>query len=306
MNGSLYRVLGLGRDASDADIQKAYRRLAKSSHPDLHPGDKAAEERFKTLARANDILGDKDKRALYDQGLIDDDGNEVHPGFNGGFRARPGGGRTSTGGFSFRAGAGAGGFDDVLKDLFGNARPGGRGGFDGGAGFEPRGGDVRSTLRVGFIEAARGATRRVVLPDGRTLDVKVPAGAEDGQTLRLRGQGGPAPGGLGKAGDLLVTLEIEPHARFRRDGVDVHLDQPVPLAVAVAGGSVRVPTLDGEVSLKVPAWTSSGKVMRLKGRGVARAKHQGDQLVRLLVDLPEKPDPDLKAALERWARAKTA
>ena len=299
MNGSLYRVLGLGRDASDADIQKAYRRLAKSSHPDLHPGDKAAEERFKTLARAHDILGDKDKRALYDQGLIDDEGNDVQPNM-GGFRTRPGGARRgAAGGFSFRPGGG--GFDDVLSDLFANARTGGRTGFEGA------GGDVRSNLRVGFVEAARGATRRLVLPDGRSLDVKVPAGAESGQTLRLRGQGGPATG-WGEPGDLLVTLEVEAHARFRRDGLDVLLDQPVPLAVAVAGGSVRVPTLEGEVSLKVPAWTSSGKTMRLKGRGVADARtgRQGDQLVRLQVELPEAPDPDLKAALERWATAKTA
>ncbi len=306
MTGELYRILGVERDAGEADIKKAYRRLAKSSHPDLKPGDKAAEERFKKITRAYDILHDKDKRARYDRGLIDDEGNDVQPNFGGGFaganRGNAGGG---SGGFRFRTGGGRGfgGFDDILNDLFGA-----RGGAGNTFAFEtaeapspsPASFETRHDLEVGFIEAALGGKSRVSLPSGRTIELKIPAGAETGQIMRLRGQGAPDP--TGSPGDLLVTLKVGTHPQFRREGSDILVDWAVPLAVAIKGGRVRVPTLSGEVSLKVPAWTTSGKTLRLKGRGVAG----GDQLVRLLVDLPDTPDPALKDALERWAATQAA
>ena len=303
MTGELYRILGVERGAGEADIKKAYRRLAKTSHPDLKPGDEAAEERFKKITRAYDILHDKDKRARYDRGLIDDEGNEVQPSLGGGF-ANAGAG--NAGGFRFRTGGGGrgfGGFDDILNDLFGP-----RGAAGNTFAFEtaeapsppPASFDTRYDLEIGFIEAALGGKRRVTLPSGRAIDLKIPAGAETGQIMRLRGQGSPDP--TGAPGDLLVTLKVGTHPHFRREGSDILVDQAVPLAVAVKGGRVRVPTLSGEVSLKVPAWTTSGKTLRLKGRGVTG----GDQLVRLLVDLPDTPDPALKDALERWAATQAA
>ena len=288
MTENLYKTLGVTQAASDDEIRKAYRKLAKTCHPDTNPGDKAAEDRFKAISRAYAILGDPAKRKRYDKGQIDAEGNERGPqGFpfgGNGSRGRPYTYRSS----GQSAGGGFAGFDDILSDLFGGtarggARPGGR----------PRGEDLKLGVTVDFLDAAKGTKRRVGLPDGRHLDVTIPAGVEPGQVLRLKGQG---VGG----GDALIEVQVSPHEGFRREGLDIHLDHAIPLALAIAGGKVTVPTIDGNVAVSVPAWTSSGKTLRLKGRGIAQGGHKGDQLVRLEITLPAETDP----ALAQWAKGK--
>jgi DnaJ-class molecular chaperone len=293
MTENLYKTLGVTQAASDDEIRKAYRKLAKTCHPDTNPGDKAAEDRFKAISRAYAILGDPAKRKRYDKGQIDAEGNERGPqGFPfGGPGAGPGGSRGRQ--YSYRStgpgGGGFAGFDDILSDLFGGAARGG-GARHGG---RPRGEDLKFSVTVDFLDAAKGTKRRVGLPDGRHLDVTIPAGVEPGQVLRLKGQG---VGG----GDALIEVQVSPHEGFRREGLDIHLDHAIPLALAIAGGKVTVPTIDGNVAVSVPAWTSSGKTLRLKGRGIAQGGHRGDQLVRLEIALPPETDP----ALAQWAKDK--
>lgn len=293
MSRSLYDELGVAKGASEEDITRAFRKLAKSCHPDLHPGDKKAEERFKRISAAYEILSDKAKRARYDRGEIDEQGRE-RAFAGGGFH--PGAG---TGGTRFEFG-GPGGinFEEILSDLFGGGRKSGRAGFTSGFTAAPTGEDIRLQLEVSLVEAARGAVRRIQLPDGSTLDLTIPAGTTDGQVLRLKGKGRV---GLGGAGDALIEIKVAPHPVFRREGLDILVDQPVPLAVAVRGGKVRVPTLDGEVALTVPRHTSSGRMLRLKGKGVRdpRTGEQGDQLVRVLIELPK--ERELLELIERWA-----
>jgi len=302
MTENLYKILGVTQAASDDEIRKAYRKLAKTCHPDTNPGDKAAEERFKAISRAYAILGDPAKRKRYDKGQIDAEGNERGPqgfpfgasgpfGSAGGSYGGAGPGRTRS--YTYRSTGPTGGFAgfyDILSVLFGGASRGGRAG-----GRTRAGEDLKLTVTVDFLEAAKGTKRRVGLPDGRHLDVSIPAGVESGQVLRLKGQGVAG-------GDALIEVQVSPHEGFRRDGLDVHLDQAIPLALAIAGGKVTVPTIDGNVAVTVPAWTSSGKMLRLKGRGITKDGHRGDQLVRLELVLPEKPD----AALEKWAKSKAA
>ncbi len=290
MSDDLYRTLGVGRTASDEEIRKAYRRLVKTCHPDTNPDDRKAEERFKALGRAYAILGDPEKRKRYDRGLIDADGNERgFGGLGGGFGAQ-GSRRGGTHRASHYAGGGRGGFggfDDVLSDLFGDM-----GGVGGRGRARPRGEDLKLEVSVDFLDAAKGAKRRVNLPDGRSLDVTIPAGTENGRVLRLKGQGIAG-------GDALIEVRVRPHEGFRQEGLDIHLDQSIPLDLAIAGGRVTVPTIEGPVAVTVPAWTSSGRTLRLKGRGIRRAGRQGDQLVRLEIHLPDRPDE----ALERWAKS---
>jgi DnaJ-class molecular chaperone len=299
MTENLYKTLGVTRSASDDEIRKAYRKLAKTCHPDTNPGDKAAEERFKAISRAYAILGDPAKRKRYDQGLIDADGNERGPqgfpfGAGGGpFGAQPGGrgwSYTQRGGGPGGGAAGGpfGGFDDILSDLFGGAT---RAGMRGAS----RGEDLKLSVTVDFLDAAKGTKRRLGLPDGRHLDVTIPAGVEAGQVLRLKGQGI-------SGGDALIEVQVALHEGFRREGLDIHLDQAIPLALAIAGGKVTVPTIDGNVAVTVPAWTSSGKLLRLKGRGIQKGGHRGDQLVRLEIALPDNSD----ATLKDWAKAQAA
>lgn len=299
MARSLYDVLGVPRGASEEEIRAAYRRLAKRYHPDFNAGDRTAEARFKEVSAAYEILGDAEKRARYDRGEIDEQGRERGPfGFGGGAGAGAGARH-----FRFRAGGGFGGFEDIVDEILGGGRRrAGAGGFRGGGAFG--GEDLRTTLTLDFLEAARGGRKRVTLPDGRSVEVDIPAGIESGRVLRLRGRGVRSFGGL--AGDLLIEVQVAPHPVFERNGLDVRVRQRVPLEVAVLGGRVRVPTIDGDVVLKVPRGSGSGRVMRLRGRGIRDAAgRRGDQLVELLVDLSDPPDPELEAAIRRWAERRT-
>lgn len=283
-----YKVLGVDRNATAEEIRRAYRKLAKQHHPDLNPGKPEAEERFKAATAAYDLLSDPEKRARYDRGEIDAEGTErpERP-----FYRDFGEGRQ---GARYRAGgAGSGGSD--AEDLFASF-------FGDRAGFRARGADLHYALTVDFIEAARGGRRRVTLPDGRELDLSIPAGIDDGRVLRLKGQGGPGLGG-GPPGDALVEIRVAPHPFFRRDGDDIRIDLPVTLAEAVLGARVRVPTLDGPVMMTVPKHSDTGSVMRLKGKGVARQNGgRGDQYVTLKIVLGGTADAELEAFLKEWDR----
>ena len=256
MAGDPYKELGVTRGSSAAEIKSAYRKLAKQLHPDSNPGDKAAEERFKRVTAAFDIVGDAEKKAKFDRGEIDADGREQFRGFSG----RPGGGG---GGNPFGQGGGArGAFEDVdLEEIFGGMFGGGAARGGGGRGFAAKGQDVRATLEVTLEDSISGATRRILFSVGRMLDVAFPMGAGDGLVFRLMGQGSPGRGG--PAGDALIELKIAKHPVFTREGADLTMDQPVALYDAVLGGKVPVRTPEGTVSLTIPAGSSSGKVMRL-------------------------------------------
>lgn len=291
-----YSVLGVPRTASEDDIRKAFRQLAKKHHPDLNPGDKAAEAKFKEISQANDLLSDPEKRRRFDAGEIDATGQEVPP--RGFYRDQAGG----FGGKYERAGAHESFVDmgGVFSEMFGERRGFGSGGH-GAGGFDMSGMPVTYSLRVPFLVAARGGKQRVDLPDGKTLDIDIPEGTTDGQTLRLKGQG--MPGSQGRpAGDAYVEIRVEPHAFFQTRDNDVHIDLPVTLTEAVLGGKVRVPTVGGPVMLNVPAGSNTGTSLRLKGRGLLdrRSGQRGDQYVKLKVVLPEQPDEKLKEFLGGW------
>lgn len=283
MAGDPYKELGVSRGASADEIKKAFRKLAKELHPDKNPGNKVADERFKRITAAFDLLGDKDKRAKFDRGEIDADGREQFRGFGGGA-----GGRGGPGGHPFgQGGARPQGFENIdLDELFGGmfgggARPGGA----RGGGFAAKGQDVRAMLEISLEDSISGATRRIQFSDGRMLDVAIPKGASDGQTIRLKGQG--APGRGGPAGDALIEMKVAKHPVFTRDGADLTMDQPVALYDAVLGGKVPVRTPEGTVSMTIPAGSSSGKVLRLKGRGAFAEGKRGDLLAKLMITLPE-------------------
>ena len=281
-----YSTLGVARGSSEADIKKAYRKLAKELHPDTNK-DKAAAERFSRVTAAYDLLSDKDKRARFDRGEIDGDGNPAAPfGFGGG------------GGGGFNPGAGGGAdFGDIFEGLFGGRA--GRSGFGGRAAPPQKGANAAYRLAVSFEDAAAGRPQRITLGDGKTIDLKLPPGVENGTQMRLSGKGEPGPAGNG---DAIVTIQIGSHPFYRRDGDAVRLDLPVTLAEAVLGGPVRVPTVDGPVMLNVPAGTSSGQTMRLKGKGfTGKSGTRGDQLVTIEIALPVNDD-----ALHAWAEENRA
>lgn len=293
-----YSVLGVARGASEADIKKAYRKLAKELHPDRNTDNPKAAERFSQVTSAYDLLTDKDKRAKFDRGEIDADGNPTMPfGFGGGRGGASGGFRPGAGGAQFDFGGGdASDFGDIFEGLFGRAGGGFTRGFGRGA-PPPKGADIAYRLRVPFEDAATCKPQRVTLADGKTIDLKLPPGVEDGKQMRLAGKGEQGPGG---AGDAIVTIDIEPHRFFKRDGDDVRLDLPVTLTEAVLGGKVKVPTVDGAVMLAIPAGSNSGRVLRLKGKGFTRRSgDRGDQLVTLMVDVPTD-DAALKSFVEGW------
>jgi DnaJ-class molecular chaperone len=282
----------VAKSATQDEIRKAYKKIAKTSHPDLNPGDAQAAARFKAAAAAHDLLKDPEKRARFDRGEIDASGQE-RPERR--FYREYAEGPEAT--YHTRRGyEDFGDMSDVFADLFGDRR-GAR--AAGGQGVRMRGPDRHYTLEVGFLEAAQGGTRRITLPDGQVLDVKIPAGLEDGQTLRLRGKGGEGIGG-GPAGDALVTVGVAPHHFFRREGDDILVEVPITLDEAVLGGKVEVPTIDGRVALSVPKGASSGRVLRIRGRGVKRDGGRGDQLVTLKVVMPPAVDDDLEAFFRGW------
>ena len=295
----LYQRLGVQRGASEAEIKKAYRSLAKQLHPDRNKDNPNAAKRFGEVTAAYDLLSDKDKRAQYDRGEIDEDGNPKMPfgagGFGGG--ARPGGGFDGfQGGFQ---GADTADLSDLFEGLFGGGgrRGGGFGGFRQRARAPEKGADIAYRLTVPFVDAATLAPQRIMLADGKTIDLKLPNGVEEGTKIRLAGKGEHGPGG---AGDGLVTISIAPHPFYKRDGNDIRLDLPVTLKEAVLGGKVKVPTPEGPVMLTIPKGSSSGKVLRLKGRGfTGKNGKRGDQLISLEIDLPSD-DAELQSFAEKW------
>jgi len=295
-----YTVLGVPKTATEDDIRQAFRKLAKKHHPDLNPGDKAAEARFKEISQANDILSDKDKRRRFDAGEIDAAGQEVPP--RGFWQEQSGG----PGGAKYRRAGGHESFVDlggVFSEMFGERRGFGFGGADG---FDLSGLPVTYTLAVPFLVAARGGKQRVNLPNGKTIDIDIPEGATDGQTLRLKGQG--MPGGEGKpAGDAFVEIRVQPHAFFEARDNDIHVELPVTVSEAALGGRVKVPTVGGPVMLNVPAGSNTGTSLRLKGRGLLDRKsgQRGDQYVKLKVVLPAAPDDKLKEFLKTWEAGRT-
>ena len=293
MAGDPYKELGVSRGASADEIKKAFRKLAKELHPDKNPGNTTADERFKRITAAFDLLGDAEKRAKYDRGEIDADGREQFRGSRG-----PGGG-FSSGGPGGPAGARAG-FENIdLDDLFGMFGGGaGSAGRSGGRGFQARGQDVRATLEISLEDSIAGTTRRIQFSDGRTLDVTIPKGAADGQVIRLRGQGSPGRGG--PAGDALIELKIAPHPLYSRDGGDLTMDLPVSVPDAVLGGKIPVKTPEGTVSMTIPRGSNSGQVLRLKGRGAFAAGRRGDLLARLVVTLPDSQDDALVKFATEW------
>ena len=289
-----YEVLGVKKDATESEIQKAYRNLAKKLHPDMNPGDKKAEDKFKEINAAHDILGDDKKRPRFDRGEIDASGQEIRGNpfaRGGGPRPGPGG---PQGGFAFDD------LGDIFDSMFSNAR--GQGGPKGRrAGFASKGEDENFRLDVGFLDAVNGFKRRVTLPSGKSLDIAIPAGTSDGQTMRLRGQGGAGANG-GPAGDVLIEIKVAEHPTFKRQGRDIHIDLPVSLNEAVLGAKIDVPTTSGSVTLTIPKGSNTGSTLRLRGKGVPASKTEaaGDQYVSLKVMLPKTRDDDLEALVRAW------
>jgi DnaJ-class molecular chaperone len=321
-----YEVLGVAKSADEAQVKSAFRKLAKKLHPDANKHDPKAASRFAELNAAYEILGDDKKRKAFDNGEIDGEGKPRFRGFEG-FGAQPGGapqGGPNFESFTFGsdgfqrgggAGAGRGGFEDILRDMFG--------GLGGGAGARGRGGraaqfepedfvqeapparHLEATLTISLEDAAQGATKRLHLPTGKDVDVKIPAGITSGQQIRLKGQGYASPWGGGVAGDARITITIAPHPLFSVDGSDLRLDLPITLYEAVLGGKVRVPTLEGAVELAIPANTNGGRTFRLRGKGLNAKSGHGDLLATVRIVLPENADDELKELMRKWRDGKS-
>lgn len=301
----LYQRLGVNRGASEAEIKKAYRSLAKQLHPDRNKDNPNAAKRFGEVTAAYDLLSDKDKRARYDRGEIDEDGNPKMPfgsgfgGYSSGAGPQPGAGGAGFENFNF-GGADAADLSDLFEGLFGGRRGGAGGGFGGfrqRARAPQKGADVAYRLKVPFEDAVALKPQRITLSDGKTIDLKLPNGLDDGTRIRLAGKGEEGPAGRG---DAIVTIEVGPHRFYRREGNNIRLELPVTLKEAVLGAKVKVPTPEGPVMLSIPKGTTSGKVLRLKGRGfTAKDGKRGDQLVSVEIDLPSS-DPELQKFAESW------
>jgi DnaJ-class molecular chaperone len=295
-----YEVLGVGRSASQDEIKKAYRKLAKELHPDLNPGNAAVEQRFKEVSQAYGVLGDADKRKRFDAGEIDASGQETPS--RGFYRSyADAGGRGAGGKYSRYAFDEDFSADDIFSDLFGGAfKRDGR--HEGSQQRRQRGADVHYSVEVDFLEAASGARKRIQLSDGKTLDVTIPEGTSEGQTLRLKGKGRPGLYG-GPDGDAFLEVHIRPHRHFTAKDSDVHLELPVTLAEALQGAQIEVPTVHGKVTMKVPAGANTGQTLRLKGKGIKdrSSGDYGDQFVKLKVMLPDKPDEELAEFVAKWS-----
>ena len=282
------------RSASADEIRKAFRKLAKQHHPDTNPGDKAAEERFKRVSAAFDIVGDAEKRKKFDAGEIDADGRETMRGYGGAGGPFGQGGPFNQGGGRYAETMEGGDLGDLFSEILGRR---GGGGFGG---FSQRGSDVRAKLDIDLEDIIQGAKKRIAFSDGRTIDVTIPKGAEDGQTLRLKGQGSPGRGG---PGDAFIELAVRPHPLFRREGDILVMDLPVTIPDAVLGGKVEARTPDGPVTLTVPKGANSGQSLRLKGKGLVDGRgKRGDLLARIVLVLPDKPDAELESFAERWRK----
>ena len=290
-----YEILRVSPTASDSAIKKAYHKLAKKLHPDLNPDDSVVANRFKEVSAAYSLVGDPDNRKRYNNGEIGEDGQEKaryhyeYAGGRGGLRGGFGAGFSGAQRFNAQ---------DIFGEFFSNVRGGG---VRSGSPRQQKGTDRSYKITVDFLDAAKGSTHRITLPDGKMLDVHIPAGIEEGQQIRLRGQGDTGPAG---AGDALVEISINKHPQLRLEGADIHLDLLVNLADAVLGAKVEVPTIDGSVTMSIPKGANSGQTLRLKGKGIKspKAKAHGNQYVRLQVMLPDPPDPELSALLEEWAK----
>lgn len=295
MSDDPYKVLGVKKTATQDEIKKAYRKLAKLLHPDLHPDDAGKQAEFQAVASAYDLLGDPEKRKRFDAGEIDASGHErperqyyhQYAGQDAGRRYDPGMGPQDFEDAS-----------DLFSDLFGRRYRSGGGDFR--QTFHARGPDTRYNLEVEFMDAVRGARRSVTMPDGNGIEISIPAGVRDGQTLRLRGKGGPGFG-EGPRGDALVTIGVRSHPVFTRDGDDIEMELPITFDEAVLGAKVDVPTISGAVSVSIPRGVSSGRRLRLKGKGIARSKGKpGDQYVRLRIVLPDAMDSEMESLAKRW------
>jgi len=311
-----YEVLGVKKNADATAIKSAYRKLAKKLHPDANKNDPKAAQRFSEINSAYEILGEDDKRKAFDRGEIDAEGKPRFQGFNprsGGFGGGRGGPDINFEHFSFgpegtrrSSGGPQGGFsnfEDVLSSMFGGGladTPRGRGRRRGGIGpedKEPAGRDIPVEVTISLAEAARGGTRRVQLPTGKEVDVKIPAALREGKQIRLKGQGLPGPGGVG---DVLITIKVAPHPYFVREGDNLHVDVPIALYEAVLGGKVRVPTLDGAVELNLPAGTSSGRIFRIGGKGMPAEPKAGDLYATVRIALPDAGDRELDELMRKW------
>jgi len=302
MNTDPYEALGLTKAATADEIKKAHRKLVRSSHPDLHPDDPGAEDRFKAISAAYEVLKDPETRARYDAGEIDGLGAErPQRQYYRDYADAPDNVYQQRRGFGQNADPA-----DIFAEILRN-RSRAPGGSDfGGGSYSAAGPDARYSLEVPFLDAVRGAETRITLPDGQSLAVRIPQGLEDGQTLRLRGKGAPGFGG-GPAGDALVTVLVGVHPVFRREGDDILLSLPITFDEAILGGKVTVPTIDGPVGLTIPPGASSGRILRLRGRGVARAgrKTKGDQMVELQIVVPKETDAGLREFLTEWRKTHT-
>ncbi len=299
----LYSTLGVAKDAPNKEIKSAYRKLAKKLHPDRNQDNPEIGERFKKVSAAYSVLGDEKARARYDRGEIDDNGNE-RGGFGGG--AGSGFNRGQAGGNPF--GFNMNDAEDLFSQFFSGGSSGPQGGWTGDQRTRQqktrgpssrKGMDVSYELTVGFEEAVKGGTRRMTLNDGRSIDMKIPAGTKNGQTIRLSGQGGPGMGG-GKTGDALVRISVAAHPFYNRKDDDIFIEIPISVDEAILGGQIEIPTLKGRLTIKVPRGSSTGKRLRLRGKGVEGKKSTGDMYVTLKVMVPNKPDPDLVALIKQW------
>jgi molecular chaperone DnaJ len=299
-----YAVLGVKKDVSDAELKKTYRKLARQFHPDSNPGDAKAEARFKEISEAYSVLSDAEQRAEYDQVRAMGSGARFTAGgagANGGFEDVFGG--MFTQGRGGRQAYSTGGFEDLLGGMFGGGRFGQSTGGYQGFGGPTKGAEITANTTLDFLTAIRGETVSLQMQNGRETKVKIPAGVADGQKIRLKGKGQPSPDG-GEAGDLVITVTVRKHPIFEREGLNLRVDVPVTFAEAALGATIEVPTLDGApVKLKVAAGTPSGRVLRVKGRGVTTAKGTGDLLAEVVIAVPSHLPPAAKEALEAFSAA---